>query len=143
VSNVYDYGIHKGLSPPQLFFMVMLNETSEELGVKDLEALGAAIAGYPLLSTRAKFAGTTKGTSIASKLARTALPINLRTRVLPTLTFKSVRSLKFIFTRNIGTFVGRAIPVVGEVLLARDVSLISIHSVRKYNQLVKTEDQVF
>ncbi|RQV85989.1 hypothetical protein DF160_06180 [Burkholderia anthina] len=44
---------------------------------------------------------------------------------------------------DIGVFVGRAVPVVGWVIAAKDVTMISIRSVSRYNALVKPEDKVF
>ena len=55
----------------------------------------------------------------------------------------SVRRLKILFTNNLGVFVGRAVPVVGEALLAYDAATITYRSVIRYNQLVKPEDKVF
>nr|WP_260400663.1 hypothetical protein [Paraburkholderia bannensis] len=40
-------------------------------------------------------------------------------------------------------FVGRAVPVVGEVMLTYDAATISYRSVIHYNRLVKPEDKVF
>ena len=46
------------------------------------------------------------------------------------------------FTRNLGAFVARAIPGVGWVLLATDVSTILFRSVQSYNGIVKPEDRL-
>jgi hypothetical protein len=62
---------------------------------------------------------------------------------LPTVTNASVRQLKVFMTRNLGTFVGRSVPVLGWALLARDVAIITVNTVGQYNRLVKTEDKVF
>jgi hypothetical protein len=62
--------------------------------------------------------------------------------ILPTLTLGSVRRLKILWTRNIGVFVGRTVPIIGEVILAYDVSVISYRSAVHYNQLVKPEDRL-
>jgi hypothetical protein len=142
VSNVYSYGIHKDLAAPQLFFLVMLDESAKQLGVDDLVDLAAIIVGWPYLSTRRKPAGTTAGTSIASRVARRHLDFEIKARILPTLTLKSVARLKILYTNNLGVFVGRTVPVVGEMLLAYDVTVISYRTVRHYNRLVKPEDQV-
>lgn len=143
MSNTYNFGIHSDLTPQELFFLVFLDETQEQLGIKDLAAVSGIIVGHPFLSTRGKFAGATKGTSIASKVARKLLPFEIKYKILPTLTLKSVANLKIIFTRNIGTFVGRAIPVVGQVVLTYDAFRISFNAVRNYNRIVKKEDQIF
>lgn len=141
--NLYSYGIHHDLTASQLFFVVMLDESASHLGVSDLAALGGAIVGWPFLSTRQKPKGATIGTSIASRVARRHLDYEIRWRILPTLTLASVRNMKIIFTRNLGVFVGRAVPVVGEAIIAHDVWTISHRTVAHYNRLVKPEDQVF
>ncbi|WP_175691510.1 hypothetical protein [Burkholderia anthina] len=68
---------------------------------------------------------------------------DLKKKILPTLTNAGVKRLRFILVRNIGVFVGRAVPVVGWVIAANDVTMISIRSVSRYNALVKPEDKVF
>lgn len=45
------------------------------------------------------------------------------------------------FTRELGAFVGRAVPVVGWVITAADLSVIMYRSVLEYNRLVKPEDR--
>lgn len=44
---------------------------------------------------------------------------------------------------NIGTFVGRTVPVVGWLILAYDVSRISAESVITYNKIVRVEDRLW
>ena len=142
-ANTYNFGIHRDLTPSELFFLIFLDEAQQQLGVEDIVSLAGAIVGYPFLSTRAKFGGATPGTSIASVVSRKLLPQNIKYRILPTLTLKSVANLKIIFTRNLGAFVGRAIPVVGQVVLAIDVICITSSSVSNYNRIVKREDKIF
>lgn len=95
------------------------------------------------MPTRAKPFGTTPGTSVASILSRKYLDYDLKKKILPTLTNASVKRLRFILVRNIAVFVGRAVPVVGWVIAAKDVTMISIRSVSRYNALVRPEDKVF
>ncbi|KVC86964.1 hypothetical protein WJ47_26530 [Burkholderia ubonensis] len=54
-----------------------------------------------------------------------------------------VRGVRMAFTRNLGAWVGRTIPVVGEVFLAVDASMIMLNTVRAYNAIAKPEDRVF
>ncbi|VVA50443.1 hypothetical protein SERVES_04211 [Serratia ficaria] len=44
---------------------------------------------------------------------------------------------------NIGTFVGRTVPVVGWFILAYDVSRISVESVVAYNKIAREEDRLW
>nr|WP_230681033.1 hypothetical protein [Paracidovorax cattleyae] len=124
-------------------FLVFVNTSASHFGIDDVTTIGAIIAGYPMLPTRGKFAGATKGTSIASAVSRKVLPFELKHRILPTITWKSMLQLKVLLVKNIGTFVGRTIPVVGVVMLAYDAYKISAESVRAYNELIKEEDKVF
>lgn len=143
MNNTDDFGTHRDLTPMELFFLVFIDETCKELGVDDVAAVVAIVAGQNWMPTRAKPFGTTPGTSVASILSRKYLDYDLKKKILPTLTNASVKRLKFILVRNIGVFVGRAVPVVGWVIAANNVTTISIRSVSRYNALVKPEDKVF
>jgi len=61
---------------------------------------------------------------------------------LPTLTWKSVTELKFYYTRSLGAFVGRWIPVLDVVLFGYDATVIIYRSVQRYNAMVKPEDRL-
>ena len=61
---------------------------------------------------------------------------------LPMLTGTSLSTLRIAFTRNLGAWVGRTIPIVGEVMLAVDVAQIMWKAVATYNALVKPEDKI-
>jgi hypothetical protein len=142
-SNIYRYGVHQNLTPAQLFFYVAVEETCEQLGVTDIEAVAAVLAGQNWLPTRTKPMGTTKGTSVASIVSRALLDYDLKRRILPTVTNMSVRKLKVLMVRNLGVFVGRTIPLVGWGILAHDVAVISARSIMHYNRLVKQQDRIF
>ncbi|MCA8298550.1 hypothetical protein LGN19_32660 [Burkholderia sp. AU30198] len=102
------------------------------------------LSGQRFIPTRGKFGGAVKGTSIASIVSRRMLPYELKQRILPTVTsFTSLILLRIKFTRNIGAFVGRAIPGVGWIVLASDVTMISYRSVTTYNSMVKPEDRLY
>jgi hypothetical protein len=137
------YGIHQDLSPEALFFLVAVDETCKALGVEDMVGVAAILLGQRFVPTRGKFAGAVKGTSIASVVCRRLLPYEFKSFYLPTVTsFKSLLLLRLKFTRNLGAFVGRAIPGVGWVILASDVWTIMHRSIIAYNRLVKPEDQL-
>ena len=141
VATLYTWHGQTNLSPAHLFFWVLMDKTEEQLGVKDIAALFAIVIGQPFIPTRGKFGGATPGTSIASLAARTALDIELPIR-LPMITGASIRTLRIAFTHNLGAFVGRAIPIVGEVMLAADAAEIMWKTVTTYNALVRTEDRI-
>jgi hypothetical protein len=101
------------------------------------------LAGLPLIPTRQKFAGATKGTSLASVLSRTLINYDFKHKILPTITLNSMKSLKILFTRRLSVFVGRAIPGVGWIILGHDVFEIMKKSLEKYNQIVHPQDRIF
>ncbi|WP_206997482.1 STM2901 family protein [Trinickia mobilis] len=143
MNNTYRYGIHQNLTPQELFFIVLLDETCKQLGIDDLVGISMVLVGQPFIPTRGKFNGAVKGTSIASVVSRRVLPFELKHKVLPTVTsFTSLALLRIKFTNNLGAFVGRTIPGVGWVLLASDVSIIIFRSVAAYQKMVKPEDRI-
>ncbi|UOB58985.1 hypothetical protein MRS60_19585 [Burkholderia pyrrocinia] len=144
MANTYKYGIHEGLSREELLFLIFIEETGKELGVDDAVGIAMVLLGQRFIPTCGKFANAVKGTSIASVVSRRMLPYELKHRILPTVTsFTSLIMLRIKFTRNIGAFVGRAIPGVGWVILATDVSLITYRTVSAYNSMVKPEDRLY
>ncbi|KVM72823.1 hypothetical protein WL30_05835 [Burkholderia ubonensis] len=140
--NSYTYGQHRDLKPVDLFFWIAIDQTQKRLGFDDLAAASAVLLGQADVPAPGKFAGATKGTSVASIAARKLLPIQLRIR-LPMIMTVGVRGVRMAFTRNLGAWVGRTIPVVGEVFLAVDASMIMLNTVRAYNAIAKPEDRVF
>ena len=44
-NNTYTYGIHTNLTPPQLFFLVMLDKAAKHFGVDELTGLALVIIG--------------------------------------------------------------------------------------------------
>nr|WP_254608377.1 hypothetical protein [Burkholderia lata] len=127
-----------------MFFLIFIEETGKELGVDDAVGIAMVLLGQRFIPTRGKFANAVRGTSVASVVSRRMLPYELKHRILPTVTsFTSLIMLRIKFTQNIGAFVGRAIPGVGWVILATDVSLITYRTVGAYNSMVKPEDRLY
>lgn len=48
-----------------------------------------------------------------------------------------------IYVRNIGTFVGRTVPLLGVIILAVDISQIIYCTVRDYNFIVSEADKIW
>lgn len=138
----YSFGGHTGLSAGELFFWIVVDTTMDHLGLDDVVAVAAIVAGQPIIPTRAKPAGATPGTSPASRFLSRHLNVRLPFR-LPTLTGASLRTLRVTFTNNLGRFAGRAVPVLGWIWLAADVTQILWRSVTRYNQLARREDQLW
>ena len=141
MSRTYSYGGADDLSPGEVFFWVAVDKTMEQFGAKDFVAAAMVLAGQPVISTRGKFGGATPGTSPASLAGRRLLNYEMRVR-LPTITGASFRTLKVTFTRNLGAFVGRTVPIVGWLVLAYDVEEIIRHTVTTYNRVVAEEDRI-
>ncbi|HEV3426847.1 MAG TPA: hypothetical protein VG320_03100 [Paraburkholderia sp.] len=140
--DTYDYEGHRNLPPQGLFFCVMVEETCKTLDAEDIAAVIAILAGQPVLPTRGKFGGATKGASIASKVSRALFDYDFERSILPTLTNKSILMLRFRMVNNFAVFIGRWTPMVGWVVTAYDVVKISVLTILHYNQLVKLEDQI-
>jgi hypothetical protein len=47
-----------------------------------------------------------------------------------------------MWVNNLGAFVGRAVPVLGWVILANDVSTIGYRTLRNYNTIARPEDKI-
>jgi hypothetical protein len=137
----YTYNHQSDLSCSELFFWIVADKTLEQLGVQDIGAVFAILAGQPIVPTRAKIGGATKGTSLASLTARRVLNYDLKMR-LPMLTGSSLRTLRIALTKNLGAFVGRSVPVVGWIILANDVVHIMWNTVTTYNAVVMPQDRL-
>lgn len=138
----YSYNTLTNLSREELFFWIAVDQTLEQLGGVDIAAAAAVLSGQPFLPTRGKFAGATKGTSVASVVSRHLLKQQLPF-ALPTLTGASLSTLKITFTKSLGAFVGRLVPGVGWSILAYDVVQIIRKTLFQYNTRVRKEDQLW
>ncbi|MBR8257735.1 STM2901 family protein [Burkholderia ambifaria] len=142
MANKYDYRGHGDLTPPELFCLIVIDVACDELGIDDAVGIAMILLGQRFVPTRGKFHGAVKGTSVASMVSRRMLPYEIKHKILPTVTsFKSLVLLKVKFTRELGVFVGRAVPVAGWIITAADISIIMYRSAVTYNRLVKPEDR--
>lgn len=143
MSDTYSYGSHKDLEPTELFLFIAVDQTCEQLGINDVESVILILSGLPILPTRAKPLGATKGTSVASVMSRSLFRYELKKKVLPTFTLSSIKRLRWVLTHKLGVFIGRTLPGVGWVLLANDVYQIAYQTVLRYNRMVLPADRVF
>lgn len=141
LNGTYFYSDTSNLSAGELFFWIMIDETSEYFGIKDIAAVTAIYSGSNTLTVTGKFAGATPVTSVASLLSRklfraTMMPIRLPTWVgFPP-------NVKRIMTYKLSTFIGRSLPVVGWVIIASDIVIITFRAVSKYNTLAHPADRL-
>lgn len=146
LNGTYFYGGLTNLSAGELFFWIMVDVTAEHFTVaKDILAAAAIYSGQNTITVRGKLGSATPGTSYASKYSRKLLrDIRLPFR-LPTWIQNPANpfEVKRIMTSKLSTFVGRAIPVVGWVILAGDVAQIGYQSMVRYNRIVTEEDKIW
>ncbi|WP_175855468.1 STM2901 family protein [Burkholderia anthina] len=145
LNGAYHYYGMVNLTAGELFFWIMVDETMIQLGVDDVVSVGMILLGKNNLSTRVKPGGAIKGTSRASQYSRRVFqkaqfPFGLQ---LPTLVGEPVRNVKIRMVRNIGTFVGRAIPVLGWGILASDIYTITHKTVSHYNKVAREVDRLW
>ncbi|RQV05675.1 hypothetical protein DF047_20635 [Burkholderia cenocepacia] len=145
LNGAYHYYGMVNLTAGELFFWIMVDETMNQLGVDDAVSVGMILLGKNNLPTRAKPIDAIQGTSRASKYSRRVFqkaqfPFGWE---LPTLVGGPVRNLKIRLVRNIGTFVGRTIPVLGWVMLASDISIIAGKTVAHYNRVAREGDRLW
>ncbi|MDK1183752.1 STM2901 family protein [Cronobacter turicensis] len=143
LNGTYFYKGISNISAGELFFWIMLDEINDYFGnIGDLLTISLILLGQPILKTRGKPRGATPGTSIASAAGRRWLNIELP-RPLPTFTNASIKTLRPMMTRNLGAFVGRTIPVVGWVLLAKDFATITFNVMNKYKKIARGNDKIW
>ncbi|KMV73041.1 STM2901 family protein [Rosenbergiella epipactidis] len=148
LNGTYFYAGRKNLTAAELLFMIFCENTAVQfgIGVADFSAIIAIVSGRNNLSTRGKLANTTKGTSYASKSARaifgkTKFPFGLS---LPTwLGGYTPWTVRRVMVRNIASFVGRSIPLLGVMILASDVTQITYRTLRDYNTIARGNDKVW
>lgn len=145
LNGTYFYAGRSNLTASGLLFMIFCEQFAEQLGVDDFGAIVAVVSGRRDIKTRTKPADALDGTSRASKAARRVFgtrkfPLGIK---LPTLIGFPPFTLRMHMTRKIGTFVGRAIPVVGWIILAKDVSEITFNTITVYNSIARGNDKLW
>ncbi|HDJ1439051.1 STM2901 family protein [Serratia rubidaea] len=139
----YFYKGAVNLSAHELLFWIMLDTVEEQLGVQDILGVAAIILGDNSIPVSGKPHTATAGTSHASLFFRKYLDIRFKRAILPTLTKKSVKQFKVRMVNNLGVFVGRAIPVLGWVVLANDIAQITVKVTARYNNIARGEDKLW
>ncbi|MCX0498996.1 STM2901 family protein [Erwinia billingiae] len=144
--NTYFYAGRPNLSASELLFMIFCEQFAEQLGIDDFAAIVAILTGRNNLPTRTKPRDAIDGTSRASREARKVFgtrkfPWGIK---LPTVVGGYPPStLRLHMTRKISTFTGRAIPVVGWVLLSKDVAEITFKTITHYNSIARGNDKIW
>lgn len=146
LNNTYFYAGRANLSASQLLFMIFCEKTAEQLGVQDFGAIISIVCGLNVLPTRRKPRGAVIGTSLASRGSRRVFgnamfPWGIK---LPSIIGGYPPStMKIRMVAKISAFTGRAIPVVGWIIMASDVSQIAYHTVNDYNRIARGNDKIW
>lgn len=148
LNGTYFYAGKSNLTAAELFFMVFCEKTIDQfgLGIVDFSAVIAVVSGRNDQITRAKPGNALKGTSHASKASRAVFkkakfPFGLE---LPTwIGGYTPWTARRVMVRNIGTFVGRTIPLLGILVLASDISQIVYNTIRDYNAIARGDDKIW
>ena len=146
LNNTYFYAGRFNLTASQLLFIIFCENTANQLGVQDFVATTSIVAGLNILPTRVKPSDAIEGTSLASRGSRRILgtakfPYGIR---LPSVIGGYPPStLKIKMVAKISAFTGRAIPVLGWVIMASDVSQISYRTLIDYNRIARGSDKIW
>ncbi len=146
LNGTYFYAGRSNLTAAELFFMVFIMNTANHFGIKDIAAIAALYSGINNQFTRTKPIDAIPGTSRASKAVRgvlktTMFPFGIK---MPTwIGGYTPWTVKLIMVRKVSTFIGRTIPLIGEVILVIDISQIVYCSVRDYNAIARSEDKIW
>ena len=146
LGGTYFYAGRYNLSASELFFMIFCEETATQLGIEDIAAVAFIHMGRNISPTRGKFRTAIPDTSYASRKARKVFgnkmfPLGLK---MPSVIGGYPPStLRLRMVRKMGTFVGRAVPVLGWVILAKDITEISFRSTVKYNSIARGDDKLW
>ncbi|MGS4821240.1 STM2901 family protein [Raoultella terrigena] len=146
LNGTYFYAGKSNLTASELFFMVFIFNTADQFGIKDIAAAYGLYAGINDQATRTKAGTAIKGTSKLSKairktFAKRFFPWGIK---LPTwIGGYTPWTVELRMVRSITTWVGRTIPLVGEVVLLADVSQIAYNSVKEYNTIARGSDKLW
>ncbi|MDW8846966.1 hypothetical protein SD961_13905 [Erwinia sp. MMLR14_017] len=146
LNGTYFYAGRLNLTASELFFMIFCETTVDYFGIDDLLAVAALYSGVNNQKTRTKPEGAKEGTSRISKAMRkyfktAKFPYGIR---LPTwIGGYTPWTVERRMVTKISTFIGRTIPLTGEIILIADVSQIAYSSIRDYNRIARGNDKLW
>ena len=129
------YDGEKYETKPELYLAILVDQTAEQFGIKDIIALAAAIDNLGFVKKPFQMKGASRGTSYASKYGSKLLPQKMPIR-LPTHINKAG---KVAFTRVLGRFIGRALGPIGWAILAYDVGMTFYNTQIIYNKITEND----
>jgi hypothetical protein len=146
LNGTYFYAGRSNLTASELFFMIFCETTADHFGINDVVAVVALYSGVNNQKTRVKPKGAKEGTSRVSKAMRrffktAKFPFGIR---LPTwVGGYTPWTAERRMVAKVSTFIGRTIPLVGEIILLTDVSQIAYRSIRDYNRIARGKDKLW
>ena len=146
LKGTYFYAGRSNLSASELFFMIFCETTADHFGIDEVLAVAALYSGVNNQKTRTKPKGAKEGTSRISKAMRrrfktAKFPYGIH---LPTwIGGYTPWTVQRRMVAKISTFIGRTIPLIGEVILIADVSQIAYCSIRDYNRIARGNDKLW
>lgn len=140
--HLYSYKDLDEITREELFVWILIDKILEQFTGTDIAAAAAILSGQPFIPTRTKFGGSTSGTSPASVLSRKLLNKQMPFR-LPTITGKSLRTLRISMAKNFGAWAGRTVPIVGWAIMSYDVEEIIRKTLTTYNKIARDGDKLW
>lgn len=143
LGGTYFYHGHANVTAPELFNLIMIESFADRTGI-EVSSAALILSGQPWIPTRGKPAGTTAGTSVASKLSRAVFK-DMRfppgvSMYMPT--GKNLKTLSFAKTNRVGAFIGRSIPWLGYAEIVILLQLVAADTRRKYNLIARPSDKI-
>lgn len=146
LNGTYFYAGRSNLNATELFFMIFCETFSDHFGIDDVAAVVGLLSGVNDQKTRQKPRTARAGTSRISKASRrffkqAKFPFGIK---LPTwIGGYTPWTVERRMVRKVSTWVGRTIPLIGEVILLVDVSQITWCTIRDYNIIARSSDKLW
>lgn len=146
LNGTYFYAGRSNLTAAALFFIIFCETTADHFGIGDIAAVAALYSGVHNQTPRAKPVDAIPGTSRVSKKVRgifknTMFPFGIK---MPAwIGGYTPWTVKLKKVRKVSTFIGRTIPLIGEVDLVADVSQIACCTIRDYNAVARGNDKLW
>lgn len=127
----YDYNGKSYDSKVELYGAILIDQTAEQFGIKDIVALASALDGtFPSIN-KVGALGSGNKTSYASKYGSKLLPQKMPMK-LPT----HIKNGTLRYTKVLGRFLGRIAGPVGWSILAYDIGKTLYNTQMIYNKIV-------
>lgn len=125
----------------ELYIAILAYEAADQFGISDVVGLIAVLSGQSFIPTRGKFKGATSGTSLASKYI-SKIPGKSPVRLPMTTGYPKIiggKGMRVAFTKVVGKFIGRSIPIIGWGVLAYDLGAIFYDTQVEFNRIIDDE----